>query len=255
MKARSVKHVFVIAITLISCFSCTEKQKDSSLSVKEYIELGVPDPNKQWVMDDFLQAYSVLARIKWDRPFELPAKDSKKSGLLFDHLLSLENMSFLKDTSMSLNEKAERISEFSKVYEYWMDVYTNPVIKKNYYHRELIDIQLFNLRLTEVMLNLAQEINKSDDPADAALKYGYESIKMNYLTALNNDLKTQSNTSQFLKMDLDRMADSVCASVMRNKDLMDSSAVIELKQSLRLVTDSTSSDYIRSKYNSLAKSF
>lgn len=248
-----MKHICLIVISLLVSFSCTNKSEDHSLSVEAYRELGVPDPGKKWEMADYTQAHNVLAKIKWERPLELPVKDSKKSGALFKHMLSLDYLSFLQDSTISRNEKAERISEFVTVYDYWIDVYINPTLKKNYYHRELIDINIFNIRLMEAMLNLAHEINKSDDPSDVVLQYGYTSVKMNYLTSLNNGLKTQSNTSQFLKKDLETMADSICASVLRNKEWMDSSVISELNQSFRLVMDSTSSDEIRHKYLSLEK--
>jgi len=250
MKANFLKHFF-LAACILTLSSCTDRREDHSLSVDAYMKQGMPDPGKKWDMTDYTEAHNVLAKIKWERPFELPAKDSEKSGLLFEHMISLDNFTFLQDSTMSLNVKAERISEFMRVYDYWIDVYTNPTLKRNYYDREIIDIQIFNLRLTEAMLNLAHKINRSDDPADIALQYGYRSIKGNYLTCLNNDLKTQSHTSEFADQDLERMADSVFNSVMRNKEWMDSSEVSELKVSLHLVMDSTASDYIRSKYKRL----
>ncbi|HEY9489871.1 MAG TPA: hypothetical protein VIQ51_16145, partial [Chryseosolibacter sp.] len=242
-----MKYIFLIVFILSCSFSCTHEKEDHSLSVDAYRKLGMPDPGKRWNMADYTQANNVLAKVKWERPLQLPVKDSQNSGLLFEHLVSLEHLAFMQDNSLSLNEKAERISEFIKVYDYWMDIYTNPTLKRNYFHREIIDIQLFNLGLTEAMLNLAHEINRSTDPADIALQYGYGAIKGNYLACLNNDLKTQSYTSDFLAQDLERMADSIYNSVMRNKEWMDSSAVSELKYSLRLVMDSTSSDHIRNK--------
>jgi hypothetical protein len=254
MEGSFVKDVFLIVVILTGSISCTDRSEDNSLSVDGYMELGVPDPRKKWDMDDYTEAYNVLAKIKWEQPLKLPARDSNKSGLLFKHMVSLEYLSFLQDTTTSLNEKAERISEFIRVYDYWIDVYTIPILKKNHYHREILDIQLFNLRLMEAMLNLAHKINNSQDPADIALQYGYKSIKENYLISVDNGLKTQGNTSEFLKADLDRMADSIYTSVMRNKEWMDSNVVSEVRRSLHLVMDSTSSEYIRNKYKSLEKS-
>lgn len=253
MKATFFKHFFLAALILTGS-SCTERREDNSLSVDAYVALGLPDPARKWDMEDYTQAHNVLARIKWERPFQLPVKDSEKSGLLFEHMVSLEYLSFLQDSTMSLNAKAERISEFIRIYDYWIDVYTNPTLERNYYNREIIDVQIFNLRLTEAMLNLAHEINRSDDPADIALQYGYGAIKGNYLACLNNYLQTQSYTSEFPDQDLERMADSIYNSVMRNKAWMDSSAVSELKRALRLVADSSSSNRIRNKYKNLEKS-
>lgn len=254
MRASFVKYVFPVVVILTGGFSCTDRRDDNSLSVDDYVELGMPDIDRIWGMADYTQAYNVLSKIKWEQPIELPRKDSERSGSLFEHMVSLEYLSFLQDSTMSLNAKAERISEFTRVYDYWIDIYTIPILKRNHYHREIIDLQIFNLRVMEAMLNLAHKINKSDDPADVALQFGYNSIKENYLTCLHNDLKTQNRTSEFLKPDLDRMADSIYASVMRNKEWMDSSAVSELKRSLQFVMDSTSSDHIRNKYKTLERS-
>ena len=254
MNTSFVKHVFLIVFILTCSFSCTHRPEDNSLSVDAYRALGMPDPARKWDLADYTQAHNVLAKTKWEKPLQLPVKDSENSGLLFEHMLSLEYLSFLQDSTIRLSEKANRISEFSRVYNYWMDVYTNPTLKRNHYHREIIDIQIFNLSLTEAMLNLAHEIDRSDDPADIALKYGYGAVKRSYLACLNNDLQTQSFTSEFLDRDLERMADSIYSSVMRNREWMDSSAVGELKHSLRLVMDSTSSDHIRNKYKSLENS-
>jgi hypothetical protein len=224
------------------------------MSVDEYIKLGIPDPGKTWNIDDYHMAYSILGKLKWEKPFQLPMKGSEKSGALFERMVSFESFAFAQDSAISLSEKAARISEFLKVYAYWIDVYTHPGFKKPYYHREIVDIKIFNLRVAELTMNLAHQIYVSDDPANAGLKYAYGSIKRDYLTSLLDDLKTQSNTAQFVKEDLDRMADSIFVSVMRNKELIDSSAVSNLKQSLHVVLDSTRSDYVRKKYTSLEKS-
>ena len=254
MTARLIRVFLLMFTTATVIFSCANQTADESLSIEEYVKLGMPDPEKNWTMEDYKQAYNVLAKRKWTNPLQLPAKDSKNSGSLFEHMVSLEYLSFLNDSTISLNEKAQRISEFTRVYEYWMDVYKVPTLPDNHYHREILDVQIFNLRLMEAMVNLAQKINASDDPADRALQYGYESIKNNYLTSLYADLRTQSKATQFLKQDLDRMSDTIYSSVMRNQQWMDSSEINALTRTLNVVIDSTSSDYVRSKYQRLAES-
>lgn len=249
-----ITRFFVLLLLITVSFSCTDREADRSLSVEEFMKLGMPDPAKKWDMGDYKQAYNVLAKTKWEDPLKLPARDSDQSGLLFKHMVGLDYLSFLKDSTISLNEKAGRISEFTKVYDYWMDIYTIPILRKNHYPGEIVEIQLFNLHLMEAMLNLAHRINQSDDPADVALRYGYNAIKENYLACLHTDLRTQLHSSEFPERELDRMTDSIYASVMRNKEWMDSSTVNDLTRSLNLVVDSTSSDHIRNKYASLSKS-
>jgi hypothetical protein len=252
MNRISVRGIFLMASIFMIGFSCTKKDADQSLTVDEYVKRGVPDPGREWSINDFRETHRILGSMKWERPYQLPVKDSKRSGALFERMLSLENMSFLHDSTLSFSEKAERISAFINVCDYWADVYSNPVIDR-YYQREQIDIQIFTLNVTESMLNLATEIYQSDDPTAAALKYGYKTIKKDYLYCLANELKTQSRTSQFRQEDLNRLADSVYRSVTRNKEWMDSSAIKDVKRSLRLVMDSTSSDYIRHQYTTLEK--
>jgi len=254
MNRSFAKHTFLIVVILACSFSCGNKKPDNSLTIDAYRALGMPDPDKKWDMADYTQARNVLAKLKWESPLQLPVKDSKKSGSLFERMVSLDYLLFLQDSTTTRNEKAQRISEFGVVYDYWIDVYTNPTIQRSYYNREIADIRIFNLKLAEEAFNLANEINKSDDPPDIALQYGYGSIKRAYLECLNNYLQPQAYGSAFADEDNERMVDSIHQSVMRNRKWMDSSAVTELKHSLRSVMDSTSSTRTRDKYKRLEKS-
>jgi hypothetical protein len=253
MNRSFAKHTFLIVVILACSFSCGIKKADNSLTIDAYRALGIPDPGKKWDMADYTQARNVLAKLKWESPLQLPVKDSKKSGLMFEHMLSLDYLQFLQDSVITRNEKAQRISEFGVVYDYWIDVYTNPTIQRSYYSPEIVDIRIFNLRLAEAAFNLANEINKSNDPHDIALRYGYGSIKRAYLECLNNYLQPEVYGWAFAEQDIERMVDSIHQSIMRNKEWIDSSAVTELKYSLRSAMDSTSSTRTRDKYKRLEK--
>ena len=253
MNSRVVKCLYVILFIAIGVLSCTNESEDRSLTVDEYIKSGLPDPRKKWNITDYSEARNVLTKMKWLKPFDLPVKGSEKSGAVFDHMLSYDYLSFLKDSTILLNEKAGRISEFRRVSDFWMDVYSNPTIPVDYYQRERLHIRMFNLKVAEAMLNVAREINRSDDPADIALQYGYQGIKRNYLASLDSTLKAH-HAPKFPGGDLDTIADSIFNSVMRNKKWMDTSEVRELKQSLNLVIERTSSEYVREKYRTLERS-
>lgn len=255
MKTSRLNPVFLIVIVVANGFSCSEeKREDHSRSVAAYMELGMPDPTRQWTMEDYKQAQNVLARIKWEYPHELPLRDSERSGALFRRMVSLEYLSFLQDTTLSLNAKAERISEFTRVYDFWIDIYTIPILKENPYQAEILDLQVFNVRLMEAMLKLAHKINKSDEPADVALQYGYNSIRDNYLTSLYTGLKSQRRVSGSAIREAEWVADSLYASISRNLEWMDSDTRSELEEQLNAVMDSTSSDYVRNKYKALDES-
>lgn len=255
MSESYARHAFLIVFIVTWCFSCADRDRgmDNSLTIDAYKELGMPDANKKWTMADYTQAYNVLAKLRWEKQLQLPVRNSDKSGLLFDRMVSLDYLSFLQDSALTRSEKAQRISEFGVAYDYWIDLYTTPTVQANYYNREIVDIQIFNLGLTEAAFNLANEINESDDPADIALQYGYNTIKRGYLECLNDYLLPRNDRSEFAHEDMGKMVDSIYHSVMRNKEWLDSSDVSVLKQSVRSVMDSTSSARLVDKYKLLEK--
>ncbi len=253
-----IRHALLISILAV-CISCAQKSADNSLTIEAYRGLGIPDPDKEWNMADYSQAHNVLAKLKWEQELQLPVKDSQKSGALFKRMISRDYLSFLRDSTISRNEKARRISEFSVVYDYWMDIYNVPTVNKNYYDREIMDVRIFNLNLSEAAFKLANEINQSDDPSDVALQYGYPSIKRAYLECLNKYLQPRTFVharnvwQEFADQDMQRMVDSVHSSVMRNRVWLMDNDIRELRHSLNSVADSTSSNTIRAKYKQLDK--
>ena len=251
MSENIIKRVFFIVVIVAFCTSCAQKRSDNSLTIDGYRELGIPDPNQQWDMADYAKAHNVLAKMKWERQLQLPMQDSDKSGALFDRMVSIDYLVFLQDSTLTRSEKAQKISEFARVYDYWIDVYTIPTLKANYYNREIMSVRLFNLRLTEAALNLANKINDSDDPADVALQYGYESIKRAYLECVSSYLQPDNYRLQFSNEDMQKMVDSIHHSVLRNKQWLKDNEVVQLKQSLQSAMDSTSSATLKSKYKQL----
>ncbi len=245
--------IFSLIILLIIFGSCKKSSKDYSLSPEEYQEMGIPEANKIWSLNDYSEAFTALMQLKYNKPFALPIKDSKRSSALFSRMISLENMSFLDNEPIPLYEKAQLIKQYLQVQTELIDIYTNFRMKKQYYNRELIDIHIYGMQVTQKMLNLAYEINKSDDPGDMLMQSGFHSIQYLYISGVIDVLKEQAKTSKYFKNDLEVLTDSVTISVMKNKDWMDSTAVNDLKQALEVVVDSTSSDYIKNKYIELSE--
>lgn len=210
--------------------------------------MGMPDPTMVWNSDELSVAIGILSEIKWSKPYTLPRKGSKKSGVLFDRLIDLDNMVFLHNDTLKHYEKAYFSMQFLQIFEQWNDVYTHPMWKKQYYHRELVYININEVRVTEIMVGLTEYIMASDDPYDVALQSGVPNVKADCVASMINVLNLQSHTSQFLKEDLELLADSLSASVLRNKDWMDSASINQLNKSIDVVLDSTSSEYVREKY-------
>jgi len=246
--------IFLMVGVFAAFFSCKKvKNEDYSLELEQYRQMGIPDPGKVWDFDEIRMAHYSLSGIKWDKPYTLPRKDSKKSGVLFDRMITLENMTFLHNDTLKLYEKGYQSLEFLKLIENWKDLYTNPVWKKQYYQRELVDININEVRVTEIMVDLTKKIMVSEDSVDIMMQEGVPKIKLNYVSSFINALSVQGHTSEFLKNDIERMTDSLSSSIMRNKEWLDSASTNKIRNSMHNIVDSTSLDYVKERYQMISE--
>ncbi len=246
-----MKRTYLLLVLILPFFLCTcnrSRKTDHSLTLEAYRELGVKDPGKVWNLQDFIMSNMVLTELKNEQPFALPTKSSRRSSALFYRMISLENMSFLQDDSLPLYEKAHRLQGFLNVYTDLADLYTNVLMKEQYYYPELVEIWIFGLSVSQKMIDLGQEINQSDVPADKRMAAGYESIQSLYLVGLQDVLNQQKYTSRYSEKELELLTDSISVAVKRNMDWFDKAASDKLKLELQAVIDSTSSRKIRHDY-------
>lgn len=245
-------NIFLIVAVFAAFFSCKEvKYEDYSLELDQYRQMGIPDPGKVWNFDEIQTAYYSLSGIKWDKPYTLPRKDSKKSGVLFDRMITLENMTFLQNDTLKLHEKGYMSLDFLKLTENWNDLYTNPVWKNQYYQRELVDININEVRITEIMVDLTKKILVSEDPIDIMMQEGIPKVKENYVSSLINALNSQKETSEVLQKDIERMTDSLSSSITRNREWLDSASTNKIRNSIHTIVDNTSLDYVKEQYQTI----
>ena len=249
------KHKFGIyyfsLVLLIFTTQCKKsKQTDASLTLEEYQELGVPDPSGIWSLDDYSQVFSVLFRLKVNRPFALPMKGSKKSGLLYSRMTSLENLSFLNDDK-PLNQKAQQIKMFLNVYYNLIDLYTDLLRNEQHYHRELMGANLFGLAISHKMLGLAKKINQPDVPGDISMQSGYESIVGIYINLLGQLFQSQNDTSMYSVQDLEILSDSIVHSIGNNWTDLDSTRLNYVMNAVQAIADSTHIEHVQQNYTQL----
>ena len=67
-------------------------------------------------------------------------------------------------------------------------------MEKQYYIRELTDIDIFSVTIAQIMLDLGQEINESEDPEDMALQSDYPLIQEMYLDLISSLFEKQQHT-------------------------------------------------------------
>ena len=249
MKRTCLLFILILSIFLSSCKRPNEA--DHSYALEEYRELGMPDHDTVWNIQDYETAFYVLNTLKYEKPFVLPAKDSEKSGILFSRMMNLENLSFLKDETLPLHEKAQTIKWWLDIYNGLNMVYTNISMERQYYIRELVDIDIFGVGLAQKMLYLGNELNKSEDPSDVAMQSGVPVVHKMYIDLLAEVLRKQQHTSRYPKQTLELLSDSLSNSIRINMGWFDEDASEIIKQEMLTVIDSTSSRKIRNNYREL----
>jgi len=246
--------VFIIFLFVVLLISACGKSsdKDQSLTSKEYADIGLPDPSKIWSYDDYFEACDILDYLKTNKPLSLPRKDSKRSSTYFNRIINPDNLSFLQNDTIPLNEKAYQIQKYLDIYELLLSAYTNlSSTDEQYYNRELIEIYLFGLTIAQDMLDLGQSINESVVERDIGMQHGFSSIQHMYVSMILFVLNIQNKAGVFEEADLEKLTEYMSNSISLNKDWMDSTELEDLKLGIREVMDNTASDAILNEYGNL----
>ncbi len=249
-----MKSSLLFTLVLLACLVSCNNKSDYSYPLEKYSELGMPDFNRAWKISEFGDVIGTLRDIQNNEPFSLPRKDSRKSGKLFEHMVSMDNLSFLNIDSLPLYEKAYRIQSFLHIQSEYIDIYTDLRHREQYYNKELIDFYIYGISITQKMLDLAYKINESDAPGDVGMQSGFDAIQYIHVTMLSDALDKQKNTSLYNTEDLETLGDSIALSLGRNMTWFDSTAVEGIKQNMLVVIDSSSSDKIRNEYRDIINS-
>ena len=246
-----VRLILVLFFSLLSCNKANET--DHSLTLLEYQDLGMPDYNSVWSMEDYSNAFFVLNTLKYGNLKALPVRDSEKSGVLFSRMISIDNLSFLQDEALPLWAKADMIKWFVNTLMELKVVYTTVGTERQYYVRELMDIDIFRVSVAHLMLELGQKINESEDPSDVDMQSDFPAIQLMYLNILTELFELQQYTSLYPEQTLELLSDSLSASVKRNMLWFDEDASALIKQAMLDVIESTSSRKIKSDYRELTE--
>lgn len=249
MKSKGL--LVILCITLV-IFSCKRQSgNDKSYSIEEYRKIGMPEPDQTWSLNDYISAIKILDNLRTFLPDALPKKDSRKSGEYFARLTDPENLSFIFNEEIPLYERANTIQLYIDVQTSLVTIYTDLDPKEQTYHRELIDLYIFGITISQYMLDLGQRINESVDEKDINMQYAYESIRDMYIKMILFVLGNQKKSVFFLTDDLEKLTDFVANSIDLNLYWMQQSGRKDLETAIREVLDNTSSDHIEEVYGQL----
>ncbi len=254
---KRLKWIWLIFLGSFLFFSaCNQKknedlrEEDRSFDTEWYIRLGVPDYKTEWSINDYAYALQVLSGIQLKYPHALPVLNSRKSGALFEKLVSDENFSFLNGPS-GLIKKARTLLHFSRLYDELAELYYNPEGQKQYYWRELIEIYIFGLKLSQHMLDVGREIELAPDPSLDEFKAGLFEVRDSYIAMAHKIIRTTGQTDFYAEKDLIRLADLISQSLHKNEFWMNPSQKKIIVEALDEVIDETPAPQIKEEYEDI----
>jgi hypothetical protein len=252
---KHIKYLLLVAvITGLATVSCKSLfRKDLSLTLKEYQAFGMPDITIPWNEQLLMKAHVALSNVRMKNFLKLPRMDSRRSGAIFSHILSPDNLSFMNDTT-ALHDKAFTIQAYwSFINDMGLFYYDN-FKPKQYYSDELIAIYIYQLSVRKSMFKLADRIDRSDDPNDLAMKKGRPAIVNGYVYVVESMLQKQEKTSTFSAGQLRKLTKAVTASILENAVYLDHSSKQKLSETIKKVSEKVRSLYSEKEYDEIMKS-
>jgi hypothetical protein len=244
----------ILILGILISESCKNLLKnDLSLTPEEYQKLGMPDHRNVWRFDDYYKSNITLGSIKINNHLSFPRKESKKSGAVFSRFVNKENLAFVNDTTLPLHSRAYLIQQFVRFPSQLYQLYADSSKEKQYYHDELIDIDIFILFVNEQKLMLAFQIMNSNDEADISLQYGLKTVKYNYLKTIERLLAEQVKSKAFSVTDLNRLSTEISHSLQENNKWLLPADRITIASEILAVIEKPPSHCCKNNYNKVLK--
>jgi hypothetical protein len=226
----NIKHMYKLKNTLILLFliillngSCKNIfRKDLSMTPQQYMGQGMPAYNRSWTEQDFQKAQNVINSLKIKDFYSLPRNSSRRSGEVFRRITSKENLSFLEDTTLSLQAKAYRILSIGNMTGQMGTLYFDKLKTKQYYSEELTEIYIAHLYIRGKMLELAEKIENSTSQEDILMRSGRNGIVSSYVLLITFLAGEQEKTRAFAVRDQKRLSKELLNSIEENIQYLDS---------------------------------
>ncbi len=237
--------IIILAITSFTISCKHVANNDHSLTVQEYTLKGMPPADSAWKEESYLKAHITLSNIRLKDFSALPRKNSKKSGEVFNHLISKEYLSFLDDPSKSLRDKAFQIQSLASFLNELGRMYTDNLRTQQYYSEELIDIYLYELYVRKRMLDLSEKIMNSKNQEDISMQSGSVAILRGYVSVVASLVRTLEKNKAFSSSELKRLSNGISFSLKENLKYLDPSGKEEISVQINKTKVKSGSRYIK----------
>lgn len=210
---------FIISSVNESCRNII--QEDNSLTPQQYTGLGMPDHNKTWTEQDYQKTHIVINNLIIKNFHSLPRINSKKSAGVFRRITSIDNINFLDDPGISLQDKAYKIQSIANMMGQMGTSYTDKSVTRQYYSEELVEIYATHLFIRGKMLELSEKIDKSTNQEDLMMKAGRDGILSSYVLLIKFLVNEYEKTDAFPASDLNKLDKKISFSISENIKYLD----------------------------------
>ena len=143
----------LVAIGVAHADSIRMPRKDTSLPLKEYLDKGMPAPDKQWSEADFMKAAEVLKSLP--DPTTYPRLGSLKSGVLFARMSDTSELASIKQKTP--NEQMTRLRDLRAIKAVSLPYFTADNAQKCNYEREIVAFLTDALAVDKAILDVLGE--------------------------------------------------------------------------------------------------
>lgn len=182
---------------------------DNSLSLHEYLDAGVPSPDREWQSQDLMTFLRSLRNLDREIASVLPRHNSEQSGLLFARLTSDENLNFHRNKSLPLQTRFVDALQYGEAFNQLFKHYMNAFSNKTVSDRDVVEMMGMTMQIQVVMSELVDEfvptLNKRD-PTYFTRMEGIDGMKKSWAAVYAGSLRTLTEHHVYRMSELKRFS-------------------------------------------------
>ena len=211
---------WALALSVFQHGTCQEKPvkvltdnspqpEDKSLTPTEYVRLGLPSHDRDWVGNDMKIAADALAAIAKKDRTQLPRSESKTSGKVFARIISNDNLEMFKNKSVPVQQRlgscVTHMDANRLILTTYLDAFQNRAVSD----RDMLDVLESTLRVSAVIMDIADEflpLLDENDPSYPARMKGLDQMKRGLSTVASGAIVTLTESNSYRPKELKRFA-------------------------------------------------